>query len=598
MPAASPINSTTDLATMTIEAGGADITQRYEVLSASVTRGLNRIPAARIVVRDGDAAGENFAAAAAEDFAPGKAVRILAGYHSREKPIFSGLIVKSAIRQTRAGKATLTIECRDRAIGMTIGRKSACYTSVKDSDVIQQLLTAHGLKADVDSTDEQLEELTQYAATDWDFLLTRAEANGLVVNVDNARVSVKAPALSAEPSLALTYGFDLLELDLEEDARTQYSSVSCFAWDPKTQKLLTSSQSISDVNPLGDDKSADLAKVANAGAFTFNTSAAVPVAGLKAWAGAQVLKSALAKIRGTVRFQGSALIEPGATLSLDGLGSRFDGTAYVGAVTHAITDGNWTTEAAIGIDPDWFAARPDVSAPPASALLPAVAGIQIGVVKKIHEDPAGHFRVLVTVPAIDQTDKAIWARLARPYATKNAGSFFYPEIGDEVALAFLDSDPRFPVIIGSLYSSSRPPPFTPDEKNTTKAIVTQAQLKIVFDETKKKLTLLTPGGNSVTLDDDSKSITLKDQSDNSVKLSPKGITLDSASDILLKAAQKITLQADAGKLIASGAAGVTVSGPTITLTADATFTATGNATASLKTSSGHVDIQGPIVMIN
>jgi len=597
MPAPSPITATSDFASFAIKANGTDVDDRYDIISVTVDYTLNRIPGARIVIRDGSAASESFSVSAGTDFAPGVKIQILVGYHEKNTAVFSGLVIKSSIQQHRGGHSSLTITCRDAAVAMTIGRRSACYTSTTDGDVMSSLITRHGLSASVSSTSDQLEEITQFTATDWDFLLARAEANGMVVQIADGKVTVQPPALSADPVLGVTYGIDILEVSLEEDVRTQLSSVACASWDPSTQALVTSSDTIQDNNPLGGDKSSTLAQVTGSDPYALNTTTPLTSATLKIWGDAQLLKSSLAKIRGTVRFQGSATVKPGETLSLSGLGERFDGNAYVSAVTQEIIDGNWTTLITVGLDPAWFAARPDVSAPPAYALLPGVQGLQLGTVKQIDQDPANQFRVLVQVPIVDNTGKGIWARLARPYATKNAGSFFYPEIGDEVVLAFLDDDPRFPVIMGSLFSSSRPPPLTPDAKNSQKAIITNAQLKVLFDEEKKIITLITPGNNSIVISDDAKAITLTDQSSNSVKLSTDGITLTSASDILIKAAQNITLQAQAGKLAATAAQAVTVSGLTVGLTANTEFTATGNATASL-TSSGETKVQGTMVMIN
>lgn len=594
---ASPLTADSDLVSFVIKAGGTDVDQRYDIVSLTVERALNRIPTARLVVRDGSAADESFSVSAGSDFAPGVQLEIQAGYHGTNVSVFTGIVVKASIQQLRGGDSSLTITCRDAAVAMTIGRKSACYTSTTDGDVMTTLVTNNGLTADVASTTDQLEEITQFAASDWDFFLSRAEANGLVVQVVDGKVTAKAPDFSATPVLGVTYGLDILEVSLEEDVRTQFSSVTCSAWDPSTQALVTSSDTLKNDNPLGGDKSTVISQVTGASPFLLNTTTPIPTAALKTWADAQLLKSTLAKIRGTVLFQGSSSILPGNLLTLSGLGERFDGNAYVSAVTHEIRDNNWTTEATIGLDPAWFTARPDVSAPQAYGLLPGVQGLQIGTVKQINADPAGQFRVLVLVPIIDNTGKGIWARLARPYATNTAGSFFYPEVGDEVVLAFLDSDPRFPIIVGSLFSSSRPPPYTPDEKNTQKAIVTNSQLKLIFDDDKKVITLITPGGNSVVISDDAKSITMTDQNSNSVKLSSDGITLSSAKDVKITAAQNITMEAQAGNFSAKGTNGSTISGLTVALKADTEFTAQGSASAAV-TSSGETTIKGSIVMIN
>lgn len=595
--ATSPITANTDNASFTIKAAGTDITTKYEIVAVTIEFALNRIPAAQIVVRDGSAADESFAASVSDDFAPGTAIDIACGYHSTNNPVFSGIIIKTAIQQPRHGSSTLVVSCRDKAVAMTIGRKSACYTQTTDSSVMSSLISNAGLSANVTATSAQLEELTQYAATDWDFLLSRAEANGFIVSVANGKVTVAAPTFSASPSLAVSYGVDLLEFALDEDVRTQLASVVCTSWDPSSQAVITTTQSAKNDNALGSDSSATLAQVTGSSPFQLNTPTPLTSADLTTWAEAQLTKCSLAKIRGTVRFQGSSLLLPGGTLELSGLGGRFDGNAYVGAILHELRDGDWTTVATIGLDPAWFGARADVPAPLAYGLLPGVHGLQVGTVKQIKDDPGNQFRVLVQVPTIDSTGKAIWARLARPYGTNNAGSFFYPEVGDEVALAFLNGDPSFPIIVGSLFSSSRPPPYTPDDKNSTKAIVSNSQLKIVFDEQKKVLTLSTPGGNTAVLSDDGKSITLTDQNGNSVKLSSDGIALNSAKDVTITAQQNVTITAQSGQLTAKGTQGVTVQGLKIAMTADTEFSATGNATASLQ-ASGETTIKGAMVMIN
>lgn len=153
------------------------------------------------------------------------------------------------------------------------------------------------------------------------------------------------------------------------------------------------------------------------------------------------------------------------------------------------------------------------------------------------------------------------------------------------------------MILGSVFSSSRKPPLPLDEKNTQKGIVTSSQLKVLFDETKKSITLQTPGGHSIVMSDDAKSITLTDLNGNSAKFSTDGIVLNSAKNITLSAAQNISLEAKAGQLTAKGTQGVAVSGLKVALSADTEFSAKGNATASL-TASGQTTVKGAIVMIN
>ena len=75
---------------------------------------------------------------------------------------------------------------------------------------------------------------------------------------------------------------------------------------------------------------------------------------------------------------------------------------------------------------------------------------------------------------------------------------------------FVNGNPSFPIILGSLYSGKHAPPFKPDAPNTHKGIITSAQLKIVMDDVKKSVCISTPGGHVITLSDDARSITIVD----------------------------------------------------------------------------------------
>lgn len=596
MPA-SPVNASTDLASFVIKANQAEVQGKYEIIAFEVEHALNRIPMARIVIRDGSAAEESFTVAAGKDFAPGAKIEIQAGYHQKTKPIFSGVVVKTAIQHKRSGESTLCVHCREAAAAMTLGRRSACYSKTTDSAVMQKLIGDYQLTADVTSTSAQLEELTQFAATDWDFLISRAEANGFVVSVRDGKVSVKAPQFSASPVLTVTYGVDMFDVDLEEDARAQRKTVKCNAWDHKKQEVVSASETTTNDNPLGNDEQDALAKVGGSAAFELTTPAPLVSSDLSGWAKAQLMKFSLAKIRGTVRFQGSSLVTPGSVVELAGLGERFDGNAYVSAVRHELQAGDWNTEVTIGLAPEWFAAQADVSVPAARALLPGAHGLHVGTVKRIDQDPAGEVRVLVKVPLIDAKADGIWARLARPYASTNAGFYFYPETNDEVVLAFLDGDPRYPVVVGSLHSSTRTAPFTPDNKNTNKGIVTREQMKLTFDEEKKVITIVTPAANKIEINDDQKTITITDQHSNMAKFSSDGILLKSASDIVLKATKNITMEAGAA-LSATAQTDATVKGLNVTLTANSEFKASANLNASLTANVQTVIKGSAMVMIN
>lgn len=559
---------------------------------------MNKIPKARIVFYDGDASSETFPISETNTLIPGVPIEISLGYDSTEAVVFSGVIYRQGLQIGENANSKLIVDATDNAIKMTLARHNAVYEKITDSDLIGKLIGNAGLSKSVTSTSTQQASIVQYYATDWDLMVMRAELNSMVVTVEAGKVTVAVPDTSKSPVLTVTYGESILDFRSDMDASTQYapSAIESYAWDPATQKLAKSGAASASVTEAGNISSASLAKVFAVSPYLQETGAEIDQANLTNWSSGDLLKAKLAKIRGHVAFAGSALVKAGTMIALAGLGSRFNGNVFVSGVHQSLSEGFWMTTAEFGLSPDWFAvSAPNIPAPGASGQLPPINGLQTGVVKKIDSDPDGGFRVYVDLPLLQATP-GVWARLGSFYASNGIGAEFYPEVGDEVVIAFMNDDPRFPVIVGSLYSKKNPPPVPPDAANKQKTIVTKSKLRIDFFEDKKAIEISTPGGHSIRMDDDAKTVVIKDSNGNKATLASGGITLESAANMDLKAKGNVTIQAG-GNLALKATANLTAEGLQIKQTAQTNFEAAGNAQAKL-TAGAMVVIQGAMVKIN
>lgn len=593
----SPLLNSTGILTLTILSNGTEIADTIQIASVEVVQKVNRVPSATISFLDGDMPTDSFPVSDAETFVPGTDVTISAGYAGSETKIFEGIVVKHAIMIGNDNHARLVIECRDKSIAMTVGRKNANFVNVKDSDIISTLVGAYsGLSVTADATTTTYKELVQYYCSDWDFMLARAEANGLLVIANAGAITVQAPATSGSPVLTVTYGTDLVEFDAELDARTQLSSVVGTSWDLASQAIVQQQAAPDALTAQGNLDAATLAQVIGLEAYNLQSPAPLESTALEAWAKGQQLKSGLARIRGSMRFQGSALAVPGAVIEVAGVGTRFNGNVLATGVSHSLSKGNWFTKVEFGMASYWSTENDDVSAPLASAMTPGISGLHIGVVMKLDADPEGQYKIQVSIPVLQAQSDGVWARLASFYASSGFGTFFIPEIGDEVILGYFNNDPSHPVILGSLYSSTRKPAYELTADNYTKAFVTKSLMKMVFDDDKKIITLVTPGNNTIVISDDGKSILLQDQNSNKVELNTSGITLDSPKDIVINAKGGITISAVNNVQIKSNA-DIQAQALNIQHSANIGFTAKGAATAELS-ASGQTTIKGAMVMIN
>src|SRR5215510_12918555 len=88
-----------------------------------------------------------------------------------------------------------------------------------------------------------------------------------------------------------------------------------------------------------------------------------------------------------------------------------------------------------------------------------VYGVVIGTVTD-NKDPGGLGRVKLRFPWLVEDDESDWAPLATLMAGNQRGSFFLPEVDDEVLVAFFHGDPRYPFVLGSLWNGQDKPPAT------------------------------------------------------------------------------------------------------------------------------------------
>lgn len=572
-------------------------TSLFALVSLLVCKEVNRIGRATLVFDAGNMPKGEIPESDDDSFAPGKKIRIEAGYGHDENPIFEGIVVNHQLTISSGNESSLQIECCDFVFPATEVRKNKIFEKKKDCDAIKEIIESYpGLSASVDTTTTKYTDLVQYYCTDWDFILSRADANGLIVTTEGSKVSVKKPDVIAAPKLKVTYGLGMISFRGELSAEAQYKGLKATAWNPSEQKIIEVSGTAPSLNKQGKDSVSDLAKAMGNNQSLCQTEAFEDRSSLQAWADAHLLRAGLSRIQGDCKFPGSHKLLPGDLLELDGLGKRFNGNAFVGRIVHEIKNGDWITTAGLGLSDSILAEKPDVVSPAASGLLPGIQGLHIGKVVKLDGDPTNEYKVQVEIPILSGEVSTVWARLGNFWASNSYGSFFIPDVGDEVILGFFNEDPCFAVVLGSLYSSKQPPPYEITKENNIRSIFTKSKMKIEFHEEDKVITIDTPGKNKIQISDKDKSIVLEDQHKNKIAMDQNGILIDSAKEISLKAKTNIILDAGAG-IKQTAKANIEMKGVNIEASANATLTVKGNAKAEIS-ASGQTVVKGAMVMIN
>jgi uncharacterized protein involved in type VI secretion and phage assembly len=192
-----------------------------------------------------------------------------------------------------------------------------------------------------------------------------------------------------------------------------------------------------------------------------------------------------------------------------------------------------------------------------------IFGVVVGIVKDIM-DPGGLGRVKVDFPWLAEESEAAspdsgekrshsyWARIATLMAGNGRGTFFIPEIGDEVLVAFEHGNINHPFVLGALWNKEDTPPETmdSDSKNHIRAIHTRSGHVVTFDDNTQDKTaairIKSQGGHSLALDDagGKGNISVKTSAGHEITLDDDAGTLTVAD----KSGNKLCFDANAGSL--------------------------------------------------
>jgi phage baseplate assembly protein V len=194
-------------------------------------------------------------------------------------------------------------------------------------------------------------------------------------------------------------------------------------------------------------------------------------------------------------------------------------------------------------------------------------GVVIGRVREVAGDEMSISRVKVELPFIGDGELSGWARVAVPMAGSSYGTYFIPNVGDEVLVAFEQGDVNTPYVLGALWNASaRPPVASPLEQHWM---------------------IKTRAGNTIDLAEQPPSITIETPSGQKIEMSAEGIKIKTGTSSVELTADGVTVKGT--NLNLTGTAAVNISAPNVTVKSDGVMTVQ---------SSGVCNITGSVVKIN
>jgi uncharacterized protein involved in type VI secretion and phage assembly len=135
--------------------------------------------------------------------------------------------------------------------------------------------------------------------------------------------------------------------------------------------------------------------------------------------------------------------------------------------------------------------------------------------------------------------RELWARVATLMAGNNRGTWFIPDVKDEVLLAFESGRSEHAYVIGSLWSVTNPPPEGMRPGNDRKVVRSRTGLKVTLDDQtgSERILVETPSGHKIRLEDGSGEIDIIDTNGNAVKLHSGGVDIDAAANVIINCSE-------------------------------------------------------------
>ncbi len=445
-------------AAVSLQLGGQELDANQVFIQRLQARhAVNEIPTATVVLAVAQSATDKHAALdlVLNKGKVGQSATLTVDKH----PVFKGVVGSVQVTANEQGwQVSLRLKHPLQTLKATM--HSRVWKAQQDAALAREVLSSHGVTVGkVTLAEGEAVQRMQWNCTDWQFVRALIGQHGawLWPKADGS-VALQPPAMGGKSVRVsgVPGATTVLAAEWTFSGVHHPKALATQSWDLSTQKTVKKTAKGATlgaggllptaVKALGGDSSAlvtgqwdgPLQQAFTDGALT-----------------AQLAQS----VRGSVTLAGYQACQVGDTVALAAFGSHLSGQALVTQVSYECSVNERIGRTVMG-----FGLNEDTAQAPA---LPVPTGLVMGTVAPFKADPKGKWnRLAVTIPVLGT--EVVWARMGHVYASKDSGVTFYPEEGDEVALAFVGNDP---VIVAALHNPERAAAIEPSAKNAKKGVV-------------------------------------------------------------------------------------------------------------------------------
>ena len=508
----------------------------------------------------------------------GAAIKIsMVASDQSESAVFDGEITALEPEFSKEGFSYTVVRGYDKAHRLQRVRATKTFLQMSDSDIASAIASAAGLSGTCDATTTVNDYVLQDNETHYEFLNRLARRNGFVVMVAGTTLQFGKPPGSTSAAVEMTFGSDgFFDFRPRLTAAAQADSAKVYGWDvTQKQSIVGTASTPNSINSIGSDGHTAASKFGATGDLAIVDAGVKDQGAADSSAMALLSRARTGDITAEGQCSGHPALIPGAKVSISNLGTRFSGTYTVtrsvhrydsidGYVTH-IEVNNGSGETAT----DLVGGGPHTGMRSASE-----RNVVVGVVTNNSDSEGSLGRVKVSFPWMPPDGstpiESAWARLAVPMGGNSMGIMFYPEVNDEVLVAFDHGDPTRPYIIGALWNGQDATPIAQSTavvsgKVVQRIIKTRAGHTILFDDSDSAAGIKiidSATKNTLTIDSVGGKFTIVADKEVDIKTTTPTTEISMTGGKVTVKAQNISVEADAQlELKSSGT--IKMSGPTI-----------------------------------
>lgn len=185
------------------------------------------------------------------------------------------------------------------------------------------------------------------------------------------------------------------------------------------------------------------------------------------------------------------------------------------------------------------------------------------------DDPEGKGRVLVSYASLPGKPRSQWARVLSRQAGEHGGDVVIPTAGSTVLVGWVEGQSPQPVVLGSVFTDTAPPPTHDSEGRNTLLVWRWRRLEIEVDRANGTLKIHDREGDTEILIEDGGRVTLR--AAESLALETKGRLTIRARELDCLVEQELELKAGSlaieapGDVMLLSPGSVTIHGDTISL---------------------------------